>query len=78
MVLDAESKMFMVYIAALEAPEMTIHPSQTAQITGGGPMQITTSKQDEALTKVPTKYSDFSDVFSEKKVLILPKKTEFN
>ena len=28
--------------------------------------------------KIPTKYSDFSDVFSEEKALILPEATEMN
>lgn len=30
--LDEESETFVVYVLALQAPEMTIHPSQTAQI----------------------------------------------
>lgn len=33
--LDEESEIFMVHVAALQAPEMTIYPSQTAQIIGG-------------------------------------------
>ena len=43
---------------------MTIHLLKKAQIA--------TLKQDEAFAKVSAKYSDFSDVFSEKKALVLP------
>lgn len=32
-ILDKESKTFVVHIPALEAPEMTIHPSRAIQIT---------------------------------------------
>lgn len=31
-VLDAESKIFLVYVAALEAPKTLIHPLQIAQL----------------------------------------------
>ena len=40
--------------------------------------QIVTLKQDKALTKVLTKYSDFLVIFSEKKALILLEKTDLN
>ena len=56
--LDEESETFVVHVAALEAPltGMAIHPLQTAQIS--------TLIQDEAPTKVATKYVDYADVFS--------------
>ena len=50
----------MVYVAALKvllkSAEMTIHPTQIAWIAA--------LKQDEAPTKVPSKYADYADVFS--------------
>lgn len=39
---------------------------------------IATLKQNEASTKVPIKYSDFLDVFSEEKTLLLLKQTDLN
>ena len=78
--LDAESETFVVHVAALEAPlaEMPIHPSQTAQVDGGEPIQIAPLNQKEAPTEVPAKYSDFSDVFSAEEALVLPEQTELN
>ena len=60
---NENSETFVVHIATLEAPlsGMTIHPLREAQIAD--------LKQDEAPTKVPAKYSDFSDIFSKKKGL---------
>ena len=43
---------------------MAKHPLQEAQIA--------VLKQNKALTKILTKYSDFVDVFSEEKGLVLP------
>ena len=40
--------------------------------------QIAALKQDKAPTKVPAKYSDFSDGFSEKEALMLPERTNLN
>ena len=47
---------------------MPIHPAQEAQIA------LLVAKE----VKIPTKYSDFSDVFSEEKALILPKAIKLN
>ena len=47
---------------------MAIHPSRKAQIT-----LLVTKK-----VKIPTKYSDFSNVISEEKTLILPEVIELN
>ena len=79
-VLDTESETFVVYVAALEAPltGMPIHPLQEAQVDGGEPIQIAALNQNEAPTKVPAEYSDFSDVFSAEEALILPEQTELN
>ena len=50
----------MVHVAALEAllrsARMTIYPSQAAKIAA--------LNRDEALTKVPSKYADYANVFS--------------
>ena len=41
-------------------------------------MQIAALKQNKALNKVLTEYSDFADVFSEEKILVLPEQTDLN
>ena len=41
-------------------------------------MQIATLKQNKVFIKVLIKYSDFVDVFSEKKALVLLKQTDYN
>ena len=78
--LDAESETFMMHVSALEAPlsGMTIHLSRAAQIIGSDSMPLAALKQNEAPTKVSIKYSDFADVFLEKKALVLPEQTDFN
>lgn len=40
--------------------------------------QITTLKQNKAFIKILTKYSNFANIFSKKKFLILPKQTNLN
>ena len=64
----------MVYVAALEAllrsAKMTLHPARAAQIAA--------SKQDEAPTKVPLKYTDYADVFSFDLAIKLPENTSIN
>lgn len=69
--LGEESMIFVVYIAALEVSllEMTIYFLQKTKIA--------ILKQNKALSEVPTKYSDFSNFFSEKKALV-QKRTQFN
>ena len=47
---------------------MSIHPAREAQIASLLAEEV----------KIPAEYSDFSDVFSEEKVLVLPKLTELN
>ena len=68
-----------MHVAALEAllSEMTIHLSRAAQVKNES-VQVAALKQDKAPTKVPAKYSDFSDVFLAEKTLVLLKQTEFN
>lgn len=71
-VFDEESKTFVVYIAALKTSptEMTIYLLWKAKVAS--------LKQDEPSTKVFIKYSDFLNVFSKKKALVLLKQTKFN
>ena len=78
--LDVESETFVVHVSALKAPlsQMTIYSSRAAQIIGSNPVQVAALKQNKAPTKVPTKYSDFADIFSEEKALVLPERTDLN
>ena len=65
--LDEKSETFVVYVASLNLiPE--IHSDKTAQIAS-----LLTEK-----VKILDKYSDFTDVFSEEKTLVLPERTELN
>ena len=68
----------MVYVAVLEALEMTIHPSQTAQITSGYSMKVATLKQNKAFTKISVEDSDFKNIFLAKEALVLLEYTELN
>ena len=72
MALDEKFEIFVVYVAALEAPlaGMAIHPSQEAQISA--------LIQDEASTKVPSKYADYADVFSFDLTMELPENIGIN
>ena len=76
--LDENSETFVVHVATLEVPKITIHPSQTAQILGSNAVQIAALKQNKASIEVPTKYSDFSDVFLETEALVLPERIDLN
>ena len=78
--LDENSETFVVHVAALGAPlsDMTIHLSRAAQILNSNLMQVAALKQEEAPTKVPAKYSDFSHIFSEKEALVLLERTKLN
>ena len=70
--MDEEFETFVVYVAALEAPlaRMTIHPSQEAQISA--------LIQNKALTKIPSEYADYADVFSFDLTIKLPENTGIN
>ena len=72
MTLNKESETFVIHLAALETPfaGMVIHPSQEAQILA--------LIQDKALTKVPSKYTDYANVFSFDLAMELPKNTSIN
>ena len=69
-VLDENVKAFMVHVTSisLSKPNILIHPARKVQIASLITKEV----------KIPTKYSDFADVFSEKKALVLPKQTNLN
>ena len=67
MALDEKSKTFVVHVASLNlAPR--IHPNREAQIASLPTEEV----------KILDKYSDFTNVFSEEKALVLPERTELN
>ena len=69
MALDENSETFVIYVASLNlAPAPGIHQDKAAQIAFLFTKEVMTSEE----------YSDFTDVFSEEKALILPEQTEFN
>ena len=65
--LDGNSETFVVYVASLNLLP-GIHLDKEAQIAS-----LLTKK-----VKIPDKYLDFTDIFSEKKVLVLPERTKLN
>ena len=65
--LNLEHETFVVHVASLNLVSR-IHPDKEAQITSLLTKEI----------KILDKYSDFTDVFSEEKALVLPKCTELN
>ena len=64
---DSEYETFVVYVASLNLVP-GIYLDREAQITS-----LLTKK-----VKIPDKDSDFTDVFSEEKALVLPERTKFN
>ena len=65
--LNPEHETFVIHVASLSLV-LEIHPDREAQIT-----YLLTEK-----VKIPNKYSDFTNVFSEEKALYLPERTKFN
>ena len=65
--LDKKSENFVVHMTSFNLAPGT-HPNRAAQIAF-----LLTKK-----VKIPDKYSDFTDVFSEEKALVLPERTELN
>ncbi len=69
--LDPEHEAFVVHIAALSIDTGDeVHPSRRAQIAH--------LKANKALTKIPSEYADFADVFSPKLAVELPEHTRIN
>ena len=65
--LDPEHETFVLHVASLNLVP-GIYPDREAQIAF-----LLTEE-----VKIPGKYSDFTDVFSEEKALVLPERTELN
>ena len=68
--LDVDSETFVVHVAIREREEMPVHSERQAQV---GALLF-----DEAPTKVPAEYSDYSDVFSAENAAELPENTGMN
>ena len=68
MALDENVEVFVVHVTFFSLNSMSIHPAREAQIT-----LLIAEK-----VKIPTNYSDFSDMFSEEKALVLPEITDLN
>ena len=65
--LDENSVAFVIHLISLNlVPE--IHPNRETQIASLLTKEV----------KIPDKYSDFTNVFSEEKALVLSKRTELN
>ena len=65
--MDEKSKTFVVYMVSFNLA-LGIYPDKAAQITSLLAKKV----------RIPDEYSDFADVFLEKKTLMLPKCTELN
>ena len=65
--MDEISEIFVVYIASLNLV-LEIHPDSEAQIAS-----LLTEK-----VKIPDEYLGFTNIFSEEKALVLPKRTKLN
>ena len=65
--MDEKSETFVVHVAALNLTP-GIHPDRAAQIASLLAEEV----------RIPDEYSDFADVFSEEKALVLPERTELN
>ena len=68
--LDVDSETFVVHVAIREREEMPVHSERQAQV---GALLF-----DEAPTKVPAEYSDYSNVFSAENATELPENTGMN
>lgn len=67
--MDENSEMLMIYVITLKVPELgsvkiLIHFSRAAQVGKSDLIQDATLQQNQAPTKVLSKYTDFADVFS--------------
>ena len=69
-VLDVDSETFVVYVAIREQEKMPVHSKKQAQV--GAPLF------NKALIKVPTEYSNYSNVFSAENAAGLPENTGIN
>ena len=67
MVLDEKSETFVIHMASLNLT-LGIYPDKTAQIA------FLLAKE----VRIPDEYSDFANVFSKEKALVLPERIELN
>ena len=74
MALDANSKTFVVYVAIWKQKKMLVYFERQIQIKA----QVGALLFNKALTKVPAKYSNYSNVFSVKYAAELPENTKMN
>ena len=68
--LDVNSETFVMHVAIREREKMPVHSEKQAQV---GALLF-----DEALTEIPTEYSDYSNVFSAENAAELPENTGMN
>ena len=76
--LDADSETFIVHVAIREREEMVVDSSRKAQIKAQSGAQVEALLFDKAPPKVPTKYSNYSNVFSAENAAELPENTGIN
>ena len=65
--LDSKHEIFVIHVASLNLVPR-IHPDREAQI-----VSLLTKE-----VKIPEKYSDFTDIFSKEKTLVLPERIKLN
>lgn len=68
--LNENFKTFVLYVAALKAPQMAIHPFQAAQVAS--------LKANKTITKLLSEYSDYANVFLTKLAIELPEHNNIN
>ena len=75
-VLDVDSETFVVHVAIWEREKMPVHAKRQAQIQDGA--QVGALLFDEAPTKIPVEYSDYSNVFSVENAVEFPENIGMN
>ena len=78
MVLDTDSKTFVVHVAIREQEEMIVDRSRKAQIKAQSRAQVKALLFDKDSAEVLAEYSDYSDVYSVENVAKLPENTRIN
>ena len=78
MALDVDSETFVVHIAIWEWEKMVVDPGKIAQIKAQSGAQVGALLFNEAPTKIPAEYSNYSNVFSVKNTVKLSENTKMN
>ena len=73
-----DSKTFVMHVAIRERKKMVIDSGRKTQIKAQNGAQVGALLFDEASTKVPLEYSDYSNVFSAKNIAELAENTGIN